>query len=113
KANATLSKMVIDGKKIGELAADIHSEDSLVLYTVRSTMVGAKIDVAGQTQLTGNYDTQARLTLAGVDVGKAIDLFSPTSTLKAQSAIGGVVTVSGPLKTPMGLSGTAEINNFD
>jgi translocation and assembly module TamB len=113
KANATLTKMVVDGKPIGQLSADVHSEGSLLNYTVQSTLVGAKIDADGQTQLTGNYDTQAKLTLAGVDVGKAVDLFSPTSTLKAQSAIGGVITVNGPLKTPTALSGTAEINNFD
>jgi len=33
--------------------------------------------------------------------------------VKAQSSIDGVVTVSGPLKTPTGLSGTAELSNFD
>jgi len=113
KANATLSKVVVDGKSIGELSAEVHSEGTLLRYTAQSTIVGAKVDAAGQTQLTGNYDTQARLTLAGVDVGKAVDLLSPTSTLKAQSAIGGVITVSGPLKTPAALNGTAEINNFN
>jgi translocation and assembly module TamB len=33
--------------------------------------------------------------------------------IKAQSSIDGVVTVSGPLKSPMGLSGAAELSNFD
>ena len=113
RANATLTKMVVDGKPIGGLSADVHSEGSLLRYSAQSTLVGAKIDATGQTQLTGSYDTQARLTLSGLDIGNAVTTFSPTSTLKAQSAIGGVVTVSGPLKTPTALSGTAEINNFN
>ena len=113
KANVTLSKVVVDGSSVGELGAEIHSEGSLLKYTAQSTLIGAKIDADGQTQLTGNFDTQARLTLAGLDVGKAMDLFSPSSTLKAQSAIGGIVTVNGPLKTPTALSGTAELNNFN
>jgi translocation and assembly module TamB len=45
-------------------------------------------------------------------MGTAVEMFSP-GTVKAQSSIGGVVTVSGPLKTPMALSGTAELNDFD
>ena len=38
---------------------------------------------------------------------------SARRTVKAQSSIGGTVTVSGPLKTPTALSGTAEFNDFD
>jgi translocation and assembly module TamB len=113
RANVTLTKVVVDSKPIGELSAEVHSEGSLLRYTAQSTLIGAKIDASGQTQLTGNYDTQARLTLSGVDIGNAVTTFSPTSSLKAQSAIGGVITVNGPLKTPKVLSGTAEINNFD
>jgi translocation and assembly module TamB len=112
KANANLTKVVVDRKPIGELSAEVHSEGTLLRYTAQSTLIGAKIDATGQTQLTGNYDTQARLTLAGLDIGNAVTMFS-TSSLKAQSAIGGVVTVNGPLKTPTALSGSAEINNFD
>jgi translocation and assembly module TamB len=113
RANATLAKVVVDGKPIGELSAEVHSEGSLLRYTAQSTLIGAKIDASGQTQLTGNYDTQARLNLTGLDIGNAMTTFSPASSLKAQSAIGGVITVNGPLKTPKALSGTAEINNFD
>ena len=113
RANATLNNVVVDKKRIGQLSAEVHSEGSLLRYSAQSTLIGAKIDASGQTQLTGNYDTQARVTLAGLDIGNALTTFSPTSSLKAQSAIGGVITVKGPLKTPAALDGTAEINNFD
>ena len=97
---------------MGEVAADLHSEGKMMYLTAHSTLVGAKIDAAGQTELTGDYATQAKLTFSGLDVAKPIDLFSPGS-IKATSAIDGAVTVSGPLKTPLGLQGTAAINNFD
>jgi translocation and assembly module TamB len=112
KATAKLANVTVDGKGIGQMTADVHSEGSLLLYTVQSTLVGAKIDATGQTKLSGDYETQAKLTLAGLDVGNALTLFS-TSTLKAQSSIGGTVTVSGPLKTPKDLSGNAEFGDFD
>ena len=47
----------------------MHSEGSLLSYTAQSTLVGAKVDASGQTELTGDYQTQAKLTFAGLDVG--------------------------------------------
>jgi translocation and assembly module TamB len=112
KATVKLANVTVDGKGIGSMTADVHSQGSLLLYTAQSTLVGAKIDASGQTQLTGDYQTQAKLTLAGLDLGHALTLFS-TSTMKVQSLIGGTVTLSGPLKTPKNLSGTAEFSDFD
>ena len=66
----------------------------------------------GQTRLTGDYETQAKVTFTGLDIGTVLALFSSAS-VKAQSSIGGTVTLNGPLKTPTRLSGTAELNDFD
>jgi translocation and assembly module TamB len=112
KATFKLAKVTVAGKALGDLSADVHSEASTMFYTLQSTLVGAKIEGAGQTQLTGDYQTQAKLNLSGLDLATAIAMFSPSS-IKAQSTIGGVVTVSGPLKRPTGLSGTAELNDLD
>jgi translocation and assembly module TamB len=112
KATAKLSNVTVQGKGIGSMTADVHSEGNLAMYTAQSTLIGAKVDASGQTRLTGDYDTQAKLTVAGLDVGQAMNLFS-TSTVKAQSTIGGTVMVSGPLKTPQQLSGNAEFSDFD
>jgi translocation and assembly module TamB len=112
KATFKLAGITVEGKTIGDVAGDVHSEGSVVMYTAQSTLVGAKVDAAGQTKLTGDYDTQAKLTIAGFDVGAALALFGE-GTIEAHSSIGGVVTVSGPLKTPLGLSGEGEFNDFD
>jgi len=112
KATARLAGVVVNGKALGDLAADVHSEGSLLSYTAQSTLVGAKVDGSGQTQLTGDYETKAKMSFTGVDAGMLLAMYGPPS-VKAQSSIGGVVTVSGPLKTPTGLSGTAELSDFD
>ncbi len=112
RATLKLAGATVDGKAIGTMSADVHSEGNLLLYTAKSTLVGAQIDASGQTRLTGDYETQAKLTIAGLDIGKPLALFSP-SNMKAQSSIGGVVNVSGPLKTPVKLSGNAELSDFD
>jgi translocation and assembly module TamB len=112
KASVKVVGVTVGGKAIGSVAAEMHSEGDTLLYTASSNLVGAKIDGSGQTQLTGDYETQAKLTLAGFDIGTAVEIFSP-GTVTAQSSIGGSVSVSGPLKRPMALSGTAELNDFD
>ncbi|MGA2438180.1 MAG: translocation/assembly module TamB, partial [Acidobacteriaceae bacterium] len=112
KATATLAGVKLDGKPLGEIAAQAHSEGSELFYTAQSTLVGAKVDATGETRLTGDYETQDRLEFSGFDVGTALELFMP-GRMKAQSSIGGVVTVSGPLKKPTGLSGAAELSDFD
>ena len=58
--------------------------------------------------LTGDYQTTAKLTVAGFDVGKPLALFGDSS-LKGSSSINGVVDVSGPAKTPLAMAGSAVI----
>jgi len=112
KATARLTGVTLNGKALGEIDAEAYSEGSQLTYALHSKFVGAKVDATGQTQLTGDYQTQARLAFTGFDVGTSLALFAP-GRVKAQSSIGGLVTVSGPLKTPVKLSGAAELNDFD
>jgi translocation and assembly module TamB len=112
KATAKLLKVTVDGKALGDVSADVHSEASTLFYTAQSTVMGAKVEASGQTRLTGDYETQAKMNLSGVDIGTVAALFSSAS-VKAQSSMDGVVTLSGPLRTPAGLSGAAELNDFD
>ena len=106
KANVKLANVVVQGKPIGGATVDAHSEGTLVSYSLRSNLVGANVNGDGHTDLTGNFETQAKITLANLDIAKPLALFSPGGT-QASSNMAGTVTVSGPAKTPMGLSGSA------
>ena len=112
QATLRLANLTLNGAALGEVAADVHSEGKVVSYTANSTLVGAKLNLAGTTQLVGGYQTQAKLTLSGLDVAQPIAIFAPGS-VKATSAISGVVTVSGPAANPQAMSGTAELDNVD
>ena len=112
KANIKLAKVTVDGKAIGEAALDAHSEGKLVSYTLRSTLVGAQVAADGQTELAGDYQTRATMTVAGLDVAKPLALFQPDG-VKATSNISGTIMVSGPARTPMALTGQALFNNFE
>ncbi len=111
KANVKLANVVIEGKPIGEATVDAHSEGSLVSYSLRSNLIGTQVTADGQTSLTGEYQTNAKLTIADLDVARPLALFQPGG-IQAHSNISGVVTVSGPAKTPMQMSGSAQFTNF-
>jgi translocation and assembly module TamB len=64
----------------------VHSEASTLLYAAQSTLVGAKVDASGQTRLTGDYETQAKINFSGLDIGTVTAMFS-SANVKAQSSI--------------------------
>ena len=112
KANLKLTGVTYKGQGIGEAMVEAHSDREIVYFTANSTLVGAKLDATGQAELTGDYKAQAKLTIAGLDIGKPMAMFGPGG-VKAESLIEGVATVSGPLKTPKALSGEAQFSQVD
>jgi translocation and assembly module TamB len=112
KANLKLTGVTYKGQGIGEAAVEAHSNGETVYFTANSTLVGAKLDTTGQVGLTGDYPLQAKLTVAGLDIGKPMAMFGP-GNMKMQSQIDGMATVSGPLKTPKELSGEAQLSQVD
>lgn len=108
-AKLALNKIVYQGKPLGDLSATAYSTKSTVFYDVHSNALGAQLVANGQTAITGNYDTTAKLTLADLDIANAIAIFAPGS-VKASSKISGVVNVSGPAAQPKQLSGNAELD---
>lgn len=112
KASLKLADATYEGHPIGNATADIHSEGQSLFFTAVSTLVGAKVNATGQVQLTGDYQSQAKLTVTGLDIGKPLAMFG-TGEIQAASLIDGVATVSGPLGTPRLLSGNAELNQVD
>jgi translocation and assembly module TamB len=112
KADVKLTGVTYKGQGIGEATAELHSQETMVYFTVNSTVFGAKVDGSGQAGLTGDYPMQAKVTVAGLDIGKPMAMFGPGG-MKAQSLIDGTATVRGPLKTPKELSGEAEFSQVD
>lgn len=111
QAKISADGVTVQGKMLGALQLAAHSQGTTAYYNLTSQLVGAQIAAEGQTSLTGDYQTDAKLTLAGVDVAKAVQLFAPGST-DATSDIAGVVTVHGPAAKPMLLAGSATFSSF-
>ncbi len=111
-AKVSAENVVYQGKPLGSLQANADSTASTVTYNLTSQLVGAQLAATGTTSLLGDYQTQARITLANVDVAKVIAEFSPGS-VAATSNISATINVSGPAAKPLLLSGNAEFTNFD
>jgi translocation and assembly module TamB len=111
KATVQLANLQVQGRPVGNVDLNAHSEGKLVFYSLRSTLIGAQVAADGRTDLTGDYQTQAKLTLAGLDVQKVLAILQPGGTV-ASSNIAGTVTLSGPAKTPMKLVGNATFSQF-
>jgi len=112
KADVKVGGIRYDGQAMGDASIQAHSQGSLLYYTATSTLVGASISAEGQTQLNGDYQTQAKLTLSGADIGKPLEMFN-IDKVKASSSIAGTINVQGPLKQPTALSGQAELTSVD
>ena len=111
KAKISVADLTVQGKPVGQADLEAHSHGSTLFYGLRSTLVGAQIAVDGQTGLTGNYQTTAKLTLAGLDIAKPLALFRPGG-FQASSDIGGIITLAGPAKAPKLFAGQAQFNSF-
>jgi len=111
-AKISATKLVNNGKDLGQMDLTAHSTGSDVFYDLNSRLLGAQVALNGQTSLLGDYETQARMTIAGLDIANVMAL-SPDSTVKGSSQIAGTLTVSGPAAKPQQLSGTAEFNQVD
>ncbi len=111
-ARVTLDKISVQGKQLGGLELKADSTGSNLAYELQSTMVGAQLQASGQTSLVGDFQTQAKLTVTGLDLANVIELTAPGS-FKGSSSIAGTVSVSGPAKTPKKMQGSAEFNNVD
>jgi len=112
KATLKLAGASYEGQSIGDAEANLNSQGKTLNVTANATLVGATLSAAGQTQLAGDYPTQAKLTFANLDIGKPLALFG-TGRVTAQSLINGTATVSGPLRRPKDLSGEATLSQFD
>jgi translocation and assembly module TamB len=111
-ANISLANVTVQGKPIGELNATAYSTGTNLFYDMHSALIGAQLNANGQTSLVGDYQTQAKLTLSGLDIANVVALVSPGS-FKGNSDIAGTVTISGPAAKPQQMAASAEFDDVD
>jgi translocation and assembly module TamB len=110
-ANLHLTGLNINDVARGFVDAEAHTQGHTLLMNVNSNLANAQLQVHGQTELAGDYQTRAQLTLANLDIGPILNAMN-AQDVTTHSSIGATVNVSGPLREPRKLNGDATVQQF-
>lgn len=111
QANMHLSQVNLDGAATGFIDADAHTQGRTLLMSANANLSNAQIQIHGQTQLAGDFQTQAQLTLSSFDVNPVLSALNIQS-ITAHSSIGATVNIQGPLREPRKINGDVVIQQF-
>lgn len=112
QGNLHLTQFNFDDVAPGFIDADVRTQGRTLIMNVNASVAKASLQVHAQTQLTGEYQTQAQLTLANLDIDPILNAAS-VQGVTAHSSIGATVNVNGPLKEPRKMSGDATVQQFE
>ena len=112
QANLHLTRFNFDNVATGFIDAEAHTQGRTLLMNMNASLSNAQLQIHGQTQLAGDYPTQAQLTLSKLDVNPILNTMN-VQGIAAHSSIAGTVKVSGPLKEPRKINGDATIQQFE
>jgi translocation and assembly module TamB len=111
EAHATLSSLVLGGEPMGKLDLKAHTANHAVTYDLTTRLETAELSMHGQTSLTGNYATKAKLDFSRFDIGALFKL-AHVQGISGESALAGTVTAEGPLSKPEQLRGEARLQQL-
>jgi translocation and assembly module TamB len=111
EAHTTLSGLTLGGEPLGALVFTAHTANRSATYNATTKLEGAEVDLTGQTALSGDYATSAKLDFSHFDIGGLLKT-AHLQGLTGQSALAGTVTVEGPLAHPSELHGDARLQEL-
>ena len=111
EAHATLNGLALGGEPLGALVFQAHTASRSATYNATTRLEGAEVDLNGQTNLSGDYQTQAKLEFSHFDIGGILKT-AHVRGLTGESALAGTVTVEGPLARPSELRGEAHLQQL-
>jgi translocation and assembly module TamB len=103
------SGLALGDQAVGALEFSTHSEGQALVYDVKTGMDSASLAVHGRTEMNGDYATEARLEFSKFDIGTMFRL-AQIDGISAQSALGGVAIVKGPLARPREMHGDLRLD---
>ena len=112
EGNATLSNLALGGEPIGGLELVAHTANHTLLYDMTTRLDSALLALHGQTALSGDYATQARLDFSHFNIDSLLKL-AHVQALSGESALAGTVTLAGPLAHPEQIGGEARIQELE
>ncbi|HET6170174.1 MAG TPA: hypothetical protein VFE01_08335, partial [Terracidiphilus sp.] len=111
EAHGTLTGLSISDEPVGSVEIAAHTANRIATYDLTTRYETASLSAHGQTELSGEYATQAKLDFAQFNVGALLKMAN-VHGLTGESALAGTVTVEGPLAHPEQLRGDARLQEL-
>jgi translocation and assembly module TamB len=112
EAHASMSGLALNGEPMGALAITAHTANRAVTYDATSRLQATELSLHGQTALSGDYATQAKVQFSQFNIGALLRQIH-VQGLSGESALAGTVTVEGPLARPEELRGEARVQELE
>jgi translocation and assembly module TamB len=111
QVQATLAGLTVNGEPLGSLGMAAHTAGRVATYDVSTRLDTARLTLHGQTALSGDYVTQARLVFPQLNLGRLFKLAN-MQEISDESALAGAITLEGPLARPADLRGEARFGQL-
>jgi len=112
EVRATLTGLVLRDEPLGSVELTARTANHLITYDLKTRLEAAELTAHGQTALTGDYDTQAKLDFSRFNIGALLRL-AHVKGLNGESALAGTVTLEGPLARPIDMRGEARLQELE
>ncbi|MGA2350809.1 MAG: translocation/assembly module TamB domain-containing protein [Terracidiphilus sp.] len=111
EAHATLPGLTMNGEPLGDLELEARAANRSVTYDLTTRLEAGDFTAHGQTALTGDYATQAKLEFSRFNIGALLKM-AHVRGLSGESALAGTITLEGPLAHLSELRGEARIQQL-
>lgn len=107
--SAEIAGIEIQGKPLGSAQLTAHTTNHALIYNLISHTATADAQLHGQTELHGDFPTQAQAGFSNFNIGAVLKM-ARVESITADSALSGSATVSGPLAHPSQMRGDLRLD---
>jgi translocation and assembly module TamB len=111
EARANVAGLALSGEPLGSVDFVARTANRMVTYDMTTRLEAAELSLHGQTALSGDNATQAKLEFSRFNIG-ALLRQAHIESLNGESALAGTVTVEGPLTHIEQLRGEARLQQL-
>ncbi|MGA2571482.1 MAG: translocation/assembly module TamB domain-containing protein, partial [Terracidiphilus sp.] len=111
EARASIASLALGGQRFDSFNVIAHTANRRLSYDLDARLQEAEMRLAGQTALASGYDTQAQLDFSRFNIGALLRM-AHVEAFSADSALGGRITVDGPLADLDRLRGEAQLREL-
>ena len=111
QASLHVANLVVNKEFSGALEGDAKLDHKSLTYEVKTGLDAARIELAGRTELSGNYATEAKLVATQLHIERFLRMFN-VQQVTSDSLLTVEANVAGPAREPKLMEGTVDVNTF-